>query len=154
MTEKGRDAPMPTFKGFDVTSIEAKRYGRPEEKHGNVRIDANSTVVRIVEKSNKEADIEFRYSVNYAGQGHIIIEGRLIFEGDAPKLAKAWGETHNMPSDVAGHVHTAVMRGCIPLAVLAARELKLQLPIPLPNVKIQEKDKGKGGGGSSGIEVA
>jgi hypothetical protein len=144
---------MVAFKGFDVTSLDAKRYGRPEEKHGNIRIDANSTVVRIVEKNDKEADIEFRYSVNYTGEGHIIIEGRLIFEGDAPALAKSWGDTHNMPNDIAGQVHTAVMRGCIPIAVQVARELKLQLPIPLPNVKIQDKGKDRGGG-TSGIEVA
>jgi hypothetical protein len=95
--------------------------------------------------------VDFTYTITYSGAGVIKIDGKLIYEGDAPQVARQWGEKHNMPTDAAGEIHTAIIRGCIPEAVMIARSLNLQLPIPLPSVNIKEKDQKKP---SSGMEVA
>jgi len=141
------------LKGLEFTSIEGKRFTKREEKLGQVRIDTNSTVISITEKNNKEAEVEFRYLVTYGGSGVIKIEGRLIFEGDSVKLAKEWGEKHNMPPEMASEIHTAVIQASIPVAILLAKDLQLRLPIPLPNINIKDKDTKKRAD-SSGIEVA
>jgi len=141
------------LKGIEFTSIEGKRFTKRDEKMvGQIRIDTNSTVSLITEKSNKEAEVEWRYSVTYGGAGMIKIEGRVIFEGDATALAKEWGEKRNMPSEMASEIHTGVIQACIPVAILLAKDLQLRLPIPLPNVNIKDNKKKKGE--SSGIEVA
>jgi hypothetical protein len=140
------------LKGIEFTTLEGKRFTKRDEKLGQVRIDTNSTVTSITEKNNKEADVAFRYSVTYGGAGMITIEGRFIYEGDAPALAKEWGEKRNMPNEMASEIHTGVIQACIPIAILLARDLGLRLPIPLPNINI--KDDKKKNRESSGIEVA
>jgi hypothetical protein len=142
------------LKSLEFTSLEAKRFTKRDEKmSGQIRIDTNSTVTQVTEKSDKEADVEFRYSVTYGGAGMIKVEGRLIFEGDAPALAKEWGEKRNMPPDIASEIHTGVIQACIPIAIILARDLQLRLPIPLPNIGIKD-EKSKKKGASSGMEVA
>jgi hypothetical protein len=140
------------LKGIEFTTLEGKRFTKRDEKLGQVRIDTNSTVTSISERNNKEAEVAFRYSVTYGGAGMITIEGRFIYEGDAPALAKEWGEKRNMPNEMASEIHTSIIQACIPLAILLARDLQLRLPIPLPNINI--KDDKKKNRESSGIEVA
>lgn len=141
------------LKSIEFTSLEGKRFTKRDEKMGQIRIDTNSTVTSISERSNKEADVAFRYSVTYGGAGMITIEGRFIYEGDATALAKEWGEKRNMPNEMASEIHTGIIHACIPLAIMIAKDLQLRLPIPLPNINIKE-DKYKKKGDSSGIEVA
>lgn len=140
------------LKGLEFTSLEAKKFTKRGERLQKVRIDTNSSVTAISELNDKEAEIEFRYMVSYGGEGMIKIEGRVIFEGDAPALAKEWGEKRNMPSDMASEIHTSIIQACIPQAVVMARDLGLRLPIPLPNINIKDKKDKKGA--PSGIEVA
>jgi len=54
---------------------------------------------------------------------------------------------------MAGEVHTAIMRTCMPEAVMISRTLKLPPPIPIPPVPVG-KQKKKGKTVSSGMEVA
>jgi hypothetical protein len=138
-------------KSVDLTSIEARRFSSRNEKIRNVRIDNNSTVTLITELNDSEANIDFRYTANYGGIGLIKIEGTILFEGDAPALAKQWGSQSNMPDETASEIHTAIMRICVPEAMLISRDLKLPPPFPLPQVNIQKKNKRQA---SSGMEVA
>jgi hypothetical protein len=138
-------------KSVDLTSIEARRFSSRNEKIRNVRIDNNSTVTLITELNDSEANIDFRYTANYGGIGLIKIEGTILFDGDAPALAKQWGSQSNMPDETASEIHTAIMRICVPEAMLISRDLKLPPPFPLPQVNIQKKNKRQA---SSGMEVA
>ncbi len=139
------------IKSVEMNSIEARRFSKRNEKIRNVRIDNNSSVTLITELNDSEASIDFRYTANYGGIGLIKIEGTIIYEGDAPALAQQWGSNSNMPNDVASEIHTAIMRVCVPEAMLISRDIKLPPPFPLPQVNIQKKDKRKA---SSGMEVA
>jgi hypothetical protein len=138
-------------KNVDLSNIEGKRFTSRNEKIRNVRIDNNSTVTLITELNDREANIEFRYTANYGGVGLIKIEGTILYEGDAPALAKQWGTKSNMPDEVASEIHTAIMRVCVPEAMLISRDIKLPPPFPLPQVNIQKK---KGQQASTGMEVA
>jgi hypothetical protein len=138
-------------KSVDLTSIDARRFSKPEEKIRNVRIDNNSTVTLITELNDTEASIDFRYTANYGGIGMIKIEGTIVYEGEASALAQRWGAKNNMPDEVASEIHTAIMRVCVPEAMLISRDIKLPPPFPLPQVNIQKKGKSKP---SSGMEVA
>ena len=111
----------------------------------------NAITQAITEINDSEANIDFRYTANYGGLGLIKIEGTILFEGDAPALAQQWGSSNNMPNDVASEIHTAIMRVCVPEAMLISRDIKLPPPFPLPQVNIQKKDKRQA---SSGMEVA
>lgn len=138
-------------KTIDLTSIEGRRFSKRDEKIRNVRIDNNSTVTLITEINDLEASIDFRYVANYGGIGIIKIEGNIILECDAPALAQKWSSTSNMPDETASEVHTAIMRYCVPEAMLISRDIKLPPPFPLPQVNIQKKNKREA---SSGMEVA
>jgi hypothetical protein len=139
-------------KSVDLTSIEARRFSGREEKIRNVRIDNNSTVTLITELNDSEANIDFRYTANYGGIGIIKIEGTILYECDAPELAQKWSTTSNMPNETASEIHTAIMRFCVPEAMLISRDIKLPPPFPLPQVNIQKKkDKRQA---STGMEVA
>lgn len=140
------------IKSIDITLIDAKRYSKPKEKIKNVRIDNNSTVTLITPKSEEEANIEFRYTATYGGVGTIHLEGVILFTGKVEELSSKWMNEGNMPNEVAGEVHTAIMRVCVPEAILIAKDLKLPPPIPLPNIDFKKKKKTERK--SSGIEVA
>ncbi len=140
-----------TIKSVNLTSIEGRRFSKLNEKIRNVRIDNNSSVTLISEINDSEASIDFRYTANYGGVGMIKIEGTIIFEGNASALAQQWGSSSNMPNEIAGEIHTAIMRICVPEAVLISRDIKLPPPFPLPQINVQKKNKREA---SSGMEVA
>jgi len=139
-------------KNFEMVSIDAKRFSKPGEKHTNIRIDHNSSIIQITEMNDKEANIEYRFTANYTGIGVIKIEGRIVFEGNGTEIAHMWATEHKMPDDVANQIHGAIMSNCLPEAVMIARDIRLPPPIPMPQVKVgQQGEKAKP---SSGIEVA
>jgi hypothetical protein len=140
------------IKLVELTSIDGKRFMHRGEKIRNIRIDTSSTVTLISEESDNEANIEFRFTANYGGMGVIKVEGTILFEGDASDITDQWNKTGNMPNEVASEVHTAIMRTCMPEAVMISRTLKLPPPIPIPPIPIGKKKKGKTV--SSGMEVA
>ena len=135
------------IKRFELTSIDARRFTKPGEKHKNIRIDHNSSVTLVTEINDKEANVDFRFTANYSGLGIIKIEGSLIFEGDASSLARQWSTQNNMPNEVANEIHTTIMNNCIPEAMLLARDIRLPPPIPMPKVNIRSQKKGGEPGG-------
>lgn len=135
-----------TVRGVELTSIEGRRYARPQERVGQVKIDHNSTVTLIKQTSPREANIEFRYTANYQAIGLIKVEGSMHWEGDAANLHARWQDNGQMPPEVASEVHTMVMRVCVPEAVAIAKDLNLPPPIPLPAVKFEEQKKPPAGG--------
>lgn len=146
--------PCMTVKRIEFTSIEARRFARPTERHVQVRIDHNSTVTLVTEVSATEANVEFRYTASYGGLGVIKLEGVLVFEGDAKGLHGQWSASSQMPTEVASEIHTAVMRACVPEAVAVAKELQLPPPIPLPQVRFQKPEQTKSSASGHGPEVA
>lgn len=118
------------IKGFDVSSVDAKRFTKPGEKVQNLRIDNNSTVTSITLMGESQATVEFRFTANYAGVGIIRLEGRLLLEGEAKQLYEMWSKTNNMPPEVANLVHGAVITNCMPIAVVVSKDIGLPPPLP------------------------
>jgi hypothetical protein len=140
-----------TVRDVEFISVEGRRFTKRKEVVGQVKIDTNSTVTSVNEVSPKEADVDFRIAISYGSLGVLKIEGRLIYDGDAPTLAREWRDKHSMPTEMANEIHTAILHACIPETVLLARDLGLPPPIPLPKVNIQEQKKGTA---PSSMEVA
>ena len=128
------------IKNIQLKSIEARRYIDRNQKPKQIRIDHNSQVTQIQNKSNNQATVEFQYTASYGAVGMIKLEGSLIYENDdARKITKEWLDTRKMPNQVASHIHTAVMHACVPEAVGIAKDLGLPPPIPLPQVRLGSK---------------
>lgn len=146
---KGVSMPV---KQVDISSIEAKRYTKPQERLKNVRIDNNSSITMIKPLNDEDVSISFRYTATYGGVGNICVEGTIIYRGDVKELSSKWIEQGNLPDNTAGEVHTAIMGACMPEAVMLSRDLKLPPPIPLPSIKMNKKKKISNRG--AGMEVA
>jgi len=140
-----------TVKRTELTSVEAKRIGVMAPKM-NIRIDVNSNVSQIYLTEEDTARIEFRFMATYTGLGSVGIEGRITFTGEAKELYEKWTETGNMPEKAAQEIHGAIMKSCMPVAVLLSREVQLPPPMPMPPINI--KGKKKKFQPSSGMEVA
>lgn len=123
----------------ELSSIEAKRYSKPHERHGQIRIDHNSSVTLVKEVSPEEASVEFRYTASYGAIGHIRIEGTMSYACEAKELEEQWRKTQQMAPNVASEIHSTVMRVCVPEAVGIAKNLQLPPPIPLPQVQFQQQ---------------
>ena len=123
---------------LELTGIEAKRYSKTNERHGNIRIDHNSTVTLVREMTPQEAMIEFRYTATYGPIGVIRIEGNMVFQCDAKAFETQWRTTNQMAPENASEIHSTVMRACVPQAVGIAKDLQLPPPIPLPTVQFQQ----------------
>ena len=141
-------------KGFELTALEGKRFFKAGDRLGNVRIDNNGTVTLVTETSAREANVDFRFTTNYLAPegviGRIQIEGKVVFEGDAHAIVRAWSGQGRMPDEVANEVLNVIMSNCIPEATMVARDLRLPLPIPIPPVQVQGapppgKSKGRQG---------
>ena len=142
-----------SIQNVEITSIEGKRFIRRDEPIHQLNISSNSSVTSVNQTSDEEADVEFRYTVDYRGVGFIKIEGRLQFKGDASSLVSNWAAKRNMPDDVAQELHNAIMGICIPETVVIARDLNLMMPIPMPKVDLKKAKAGTGGD-IGGMEVA
>lgn len=151
-------AEAPSREGVPVTrlelnGIEAKRYSKTNERHGNIRIDHNSTVTLVKEISEKEALVEFRYTATYGPIGVIRIEGSMVYVCDAKAFEQQWRSTNQMAPENASEIHSTVMRACVPQAVGIAKDLQLPPPIPLPQVQFQTPQQSQKGAVHHGPEV-
>ena len=140
-------------RGVELTSIEARRFTKPGEKHGQIRIDHNSTVTLVKELSASEASVEFRYTATYGPIGVIRIDGALTYACDAKEFEQKWRQTNQMEPAQASEIHSAVMRACVPQAVGIAKDLQLPPPIPLPQVQFQTPQQAQKGAVHHGPEV-
>ncbi len=139
-------------KGFELIALDGKRFFKAGDRLGNVRIDNNGTVTLVTEVTEREAAVDFRFTTNYRAVEEVIgmirIEGKVIFEGDAKGIVRAWSGQGRMPDDVATEVLNVIMSNCIPEATMIARDLRLPPPIPIPPVQVQTQApppaKGKG----------
>ena len=138
---------------MELNGIEAKRYSKTNERHGNVRIDHNSTVTVVTEISPQEASVEFRYTATYGPIGVIRIEGNMVYSCDAKAFEESWRATNQMTPEVASEIHSTVMRICVPQAVGIAKDLQLPPPIPLPQVQFQTPQQAQKGAAVHGPEV-
>jgi hypothetical protein len=128
---------------LELTGIEAKRFAKTTERHGQVRIDHNSTVTLVRELSANEASIEFRYTATYGPIGIIRIEGNMVFTCNAKQFEEQWRTTSQMAPEAATEIHSTVMRACVPEAVGLAKDLQLPPPIPLPTVQFNAPQQPK-----------
>ncbi len=141
------------IKNVQLKAIKAERYSDFTSAPQKVRIDHNSNLSRLVTLSDSVARVEFQYTASYGPIGVIKIDGTLECEGeDISSLVNNWNSSRKMPNDVASGIHTAIMHGCVPLAVGIAKDLRLPPPIPLPQVRIGKNQPIKKG--ESGPEVA
>ena len=140
------------IRNIQLKTIEARRYIEPTERPKQIRIDHNSTVVRIYDVKENLASFDFQYTASFGPVGMIKLEGSLIYESkDASKIAEEWNKNRKMPDQTASHIHTAIMHACVPEAVSIAKDLGLPPPIPLPQVRLGTKGPIKG---QSGPEIA
>ncbi|MEA2054501.1 MAG: hypothetical protein U9O96_05225 [Candidatus Thermoplasmatota archaeon] len=135
------------IKNMNLSSIEARRYSKMQNRPMNIRIDHNSTVTLFTVVKKGEAQVEFEYTASYGPLGLIKFGGDFVYEGnDAEEVAKRWNEKKNMPDEVASRIHTAIMHFCLPEAVMVSRDLRLPPPIPMPQVRFDKQSKEKGTG--------
>lgn len=134
----------------ELLTIEAKRAGLAGKKM-NIRIDVNSNISQIFLTDEETARVDFRFAATYTGLGNVGLEGRITYKDRAKELYEKWTETGQMPDDAAQEIHSAIMKTCMPVAVILSREVNLPPPMPMPPVKIKGKKKQPP---SSGIEVA
>ncbi len=143
------------IKSFELVSIDAKRFSKIGERIPHLRVDNNTAVTSVSVVSEKEAQMDFRFTISYVGVGMIKIEGRLVWDGEAKTLATQWSQTNALPNEVFNPVLQAIFANCMPSAVVSARDLGLPPPLPPPQIQ-QMKQPGKSSGKDSqrSMEVA
>lgn len=135
----------------ELLSVEAKRAGMVG-KNMNIRIDVNSNVSQVYMTDPDTARVDFRFVATYTGLGTVGIEGRITYKDGAKELYDKWTETGQMPEKAAQDIHSAIMKSCMPVAVILSREVNLPPPMPMPPVNVKGKKQKKTH--SSGMEVA
>lgn len=146
---------MIAIKGWELNSIEAKRFSKVGEKLVNVRIDHNNTITSVVPLNQTDVSIEFRFTANYTGMGFVRMDGKLVVADDTRKpdeVAREWSKTNNMPPEFANLVHNAVISNCIITATIITRDIQLPPPVPLPQVDMNQQAKKNNS--EKGMEVA
>jgi len=123
--------------GVVLRTLEARRYQDPQANQ-QVRIDHNSSLTLVEAEADDRIRVDFAYTTSYGPLGIVKVEGqmRVKVEG-AREKAKMWGETRNLPPDIAQQVHGAIMNTCIPEAVGLAKNIRLPPPIPMPQVQMK-----------------
>lgn len=142
-----------TIKNFELKAIDAERYSKSGSKKGNIKINHNSSVIKMEKVDSKTNKVDFRFTANYSGMGKIKIEGNLKIIGKYPNLAEKWQKENKMPNEVAKEIHTAIINNCIPEAVGLAKNINLPPPIPLPKVNMPD-EKENTTSSKGGMEVA
>lgn len=120
------------IKSFEVVSIDAKRFTKLGERIPQLRVDQNTAVTNIAALSDKDAQLDFRFTISYVGVGMIKIEGRIVWDGEAKAIVSQWSQNGKIPNEVFGPMYSAIFTNCMPLSVVTARDLGLPPPIPPP----------------------
>ncbi len=142
------------IKSFELISIDAKRFSKLGEKIPHLRVDHNTSVTSLTAISDSQAQIDFRFTVNYVGVGMIKIEGRVVWEGEAKTLANQWAQTNAIPNEVFNPILAAIFANCMPSAVVSARDLGLPPPLPPPQIQTGKPMKTPSGKEARSMEVA
>jgi len=128
-------------KNFEFMTIDSRRFSRSTEVHKNIQIQVNHEITQVIERSDKETELNFRFAINYTGMGAIAsikLEGYVLFEG-VDGIAQKWNKEKKLPDDVANEVLNLIMRNCLMQGVVLARDMRLPPPIQLPQVKVGQK---------------
>ena len=145
-------------RGFQLIAIEAKRH-RKSAPQKQVRIDHNTTILSVKQKTDKEMDIEMRYTVSYGLLGIVQLDCAIGYVDDSKGIVKKavekWDKEHKLPDSIAEAVHNrALAQGSFEVLNIAK---KLNLPPPfkveIPQIKIGKKEGGSSNK-NSGPEVA
>lgn len=142
------------IKSFELIAIDAKRFSKLGERIPHLRVDHNTAVTSVTAVSDKEAQLDFRFTVSYQGVGVIKIEGKVVWDGDAKAVATQWSQTNALPNDVFAPILGAIFSNCMPAAVVCARDLGLPPPIPPPQIKMPNQPKAGGAKATHSMEVA
>jgi len=142
------------IKSFELVSIDGKRYSKLGERIAHLRVDNNTAVTNVNAVNDKDAQMDFRFTISYVGVGVIKIEGRLVWEGEAKSIATQWSQTNALPNDVFGPVLQAIFSSCMPSAVVCARDLGLPPPLPPPQIQQMKPGKAAGSKETRSMEVA
>lgn len=141
------------IKSFELIAIDAKRFSKLGERIPQLRVDHNTAVTGVSAVSDRDVQLDFRFTVSYVGVGVIKIEGKIVWEGEAKEIASNWSKTNALPNDVFAPVLQAIFTNCLPAAVVTARDLALPPPIPPPQVQTGKPPK-SGGKDTRSMEVA
>lgn len=120
-----------------LKATEARRYQDQAQGQVRLRIDHNSHISLVQAEADDRMRVDFQFTTNYGAMGVVKIEGSLWLQEQGAKEAVAkWGETRNLPQELAQQVHSAILNACLPQAVGLAKDVRLPPPIPLPQVQI------------------
>ena len=132
-------------RGFQLIAIEAKRH-RKSAPQKQVRIDHNTTILSVKQKTDKEMDIEMRYTVSYGLLGIVQLDCAIGYVDDSKdvveKAVGKWDREHKLPDPIAEAVHNRTLaQGSFEVLNIAK---KLNLPPPfkveIPQIKIGKKE--------------
>lgn len=114
--------------------MEARRFqeGNPGPK---LRVDYN-VATNTVTKRGEDLNIEFSLTASYGPLGMIKFEGNLLHRGsNVDEVVANWSEKRQLPQEIATEVHGGIFAGCMPDAMMMAKNLRLPPPIPLPQIR-------------------
>ena len=138
-----------SIRNFDIKEIEARRFTKPGERFSQINVNFNVSITNVVPAGEKTVNVDFRFTINYAGIGLMRMEGSVLYEGNVAEITERWGKSHNMPEQMANEVHGAVINNCVVEAFILSRDLHMPPPLPVPRPNFAKKDDKKG----SGVEV-
>ncbi len=126
------------IRSFELVSMDAKRFAKLGERPPQLRVDHNTSVTSISAQSEKDALIDFTFTVSYVGVGIIKIEGRVVWDGDAKAVAAQWANKKELPPEVFNPILGAIFANCMPASVVVARDLGLPPPLPPPQIAMKK----------------
>ncbi len=129
------------IKSFELVSMDAKRFAKLGERPPQLRVDHNTSVTSISALSEKDALIDFTFTVSYVGVGLIKIEGKVVWDGDAKAVASQWANKKELPPEVFNPILGAIFANCMPASVVVARDLGLPPPLPPPQIAMKKDMK-------------
>ncbi len=138
-----------SIRNFDIKEVEARRFTRPGERFSQINVNFNVSITSIESAGEKTVNVDFRFTVNYAGIGVMRMEGSIIYEGNVGEITGRWDKNHSMPDSMANEVHGAIMSNCVVEAFILSRDLHMPPPLPIPHPNFGKKQPSK----SSGVEV-
>lgn len=143
------------IKSFELTSMDAKRFSKLGERPPQIRVDHTTNVTNVSSLSERDVQIDFRFTINYVGMGMITIEGRVVWDGDAKAIAAQWPQNKALPNEVFNPILGAIFTNCMPSAVVISRDLGLPPPLPPPQIQVKKDAKAPGAKDhKSSMEVA
>ncbi len=123
---------------FEFVKVSVEKKGKEIPK--NIKVEHRSSIRKIEKSGKNSVSVHFSFETSYSPDvANFLIEGIITLKDTSiERIVGGSGKDLRLKPRYTETVQNAIIRACLLLELILAREMRLPLPISLPVVKLEK----------------